>query len=166
MKKIILALATLPFMGSAATKAQVTKVTVRSISGNSKEEVENIDNAKYRITYEGKWVNNPSIKPFIYTDSEMRLDIGEKATSFYDRTKQVKDSLMNEKPRLAISTSQIYLKVEDSRSPTTRTIHLLANPSNWNLSALQITNAQRTWRHPTGNSSPTAQQPSSAIIAN
>lgn len=166
MKKIILALATLPFMGSAATKAQVTKVTVRSISGNSKEEVENIDNAKYRITYEGKWVNNPSIKPFIYTDSEMRLDIGEKATSFYDRTKQVKDSLMNEKPRLAISTSQIYLKVEVSRSPTTRTIHLLANPSNWNLSALQITNAQRTWRHPTGNSSPTAQQPSSAIIAN
>jgi len=97
MKKIILALATLPFMGSAATKAQVTKVTVRSISGNSKEEVENIDNAKYRITYEGKWVNNPSIKPFIYTDSEMRLDIGEKATSFYDRTKQVKDSLMNKK---------------------------------------------------------------------
>ena len=99
MKKIILALATLPFMGSAATKAQVTKVTVRSISGNSKEEVENIDNAKYRITYEGKWVNNPSIKPFIYTDSEMRLDIGEKATSFYDRTKQVKDSLMDEKAK-------------------------------------------------------------------
>ena len=99
MKKIILALATLLFMGSAATKAQVTKVTVRSISGNSKEEVENIDNAKYRITYEGKWVNNPSIKPFIYTDSEMRLDIGEKATSFYDRTKQVKDSLMNEKAK-------------------------------------------------------------------
>ena len=84
MKKIILALATLLFMGSAATKAQVTKVTVRSISGNSKEEVENIDNAKYRITYEGKWVNNPSIKPFIYKDSEMRLDIGEKAASFYD----------------------------------------------------------------------------------
>ena len=166
MKKIILALATLPFMGSAATKAQVTKVTVRSISGNSKEEVENIDNAKYRITYEGKWVNNPSIKPFIYTDSEMRLDIGEKATSFYDRTKQVKDSLMNEKAKTGNFDSQIYLKVEDSRSPTTRTIHRRANPSNWNLSALQITNAQRTWRHPTGNSSPTAQQPSSAIIAN
>ena len=29
----------------------------------------------------------------------MRLDIGEKATSFYDRTKQVKDSLMNEKAK-------------------------------------------------------------------
>ena len=58
MKKIILALATLLFMGSAATKAQVTKVTVRSISGNSKEEVENIDNAKYRITYEGKAYSN------------------------------------------------------------------------------------------------------------
>ena len=29
----------------------------------------------------------------------------------------------------------------------------MANPSNWNLSALQITNAQRTWRHPTGTAS-------------
>ena len=82
MMKFILSLATLPFMGSAATKAQVTKVTVRSISGNSKEEVENIDNAKYRITYEGKWVNNPSLKPFFSTDSELRLDIGEMAPCF------------------------------------------------------------------------------------
>ena len=51
MKKIILALATLLFMGSVATKAQVTKVTVRSISGNSKEEVENIDNAKIKYFF-------------------------------------------------------------------------------------------------------------------
>ena len=121
MKKIILALATLLFMGSAATKAQVTKVTVRSISGNSKEEVENIDNAKYRITYEGKWVNNPSIKPFIYTDSEMRLDIGEKATSFYDRTKQVKDSLMDEKAKTGnfdFSDLQMHRERRDTRLAT------------------------------------------------
>ena len=99
MKKIILAFAVLLAMGSAATKAQVqTRTIVRStISRNNKGEIVNIDNAKYRITYEAKWVNNPSIKPFIYTDSEMRLDIGEKVTSFYDRTKQVKDSLMQEK---------------------------------------------------------------------
>lgn len=98
MKKIILAFALLLCMGSTVTKAQVTRITVHT-TGNSKGEVENIDNAKYRITYEGKWVNNPAIKPFIYTDSEMRLDIGEKATCFYDRTKQIKDSLMDEKAK-------------------------------------------------------------------
>jgi len=99
MKKMILALTALLFTGSAAVKAQVeTRTVVRStISGGKKGEIVNIDNAKYRITYEAKWVNNTSIKPFIYTDSEMRLDIGEKVTNFYDRTKQVKDSLMQEK---------------------------------------------------------------------
>ena len=99
MKKMILALTALLFKGSAAVKAQVeTRTVVRStISGGKKGEIVNIDNAKYRITYEAKWVNNTSIKPFIYTDSEMRLDIGEKVTNFYDRTKQVKDSLMQEK---------------------------------------------------------------------
>ena len=101
MKKIILAFAVLLAMGSAVTKAQVqTRTVVRStISGSKKGEIVNIDNAKYRITYEAKWVNNTAIKPFIYTDSEMRLDIGEKATSFYDRTKQIKDSLMDAKAK-------------------------------------------------------------------
>ena len=74
-------------------------------------------------------MNNPSIKPFIYTDSEMRLDIGEKATCFYDRTKQVKDSLMDEKAKTGNFDFSDLPKVEDSRSPTTRTIHPLANPS-------------------------------------
>ena len=99
MKKMILALTALLFTGSAAVKAQVeTRTVVRStILGGKMGEIVNIDNAKYRITYEAKWVNNTSIKPFIYTDSEMRLDIGEKVTNFYDRTKQVKDSLMQEK---------------------------------------------------------------------
>ena len=101
MKKIIFAFAVLLAMGGAAAKAQgQTRTIVRStISANNKGEVVNIDNVKYRITYEGKWVNNPSIKPFIYTDSEMRLDIGEKGTAFYDRTKQVKDSLMQAKAK-------------------------------------------------------------------
>lgn len=68
-----------------------------AVRSSSNGEATNIDNTKYRITYEGKWVNNPSSKPFIYTESEMRLDIGEKATYFYDRTKQVRDSLMEAK---------------------------------------------------------------------
>ena len=80
MKKIILALTALLLVGSAVVKAQ--------------DQTRTIDNAKYRITYEAKWVNNTSIKPFIYTDSEMRLDIGEKVTQFYDRTKEIKDSLI------------------------------------------------------------------------
>lgn len=95
MKKIILALAAAMLMGNLAATAQ-TRTIVRS-TGSSKGETVNIDNTKYRITYEGKWVNNPSIKPFIYTESEMRLDIGDKVTAFYDRTKQIKDSLMTAK---------------------------------------------------------------------
>ena len=96
---MILALTALLFTRSAVVKAQVkTRTVVRStISGSKKGEIVNIDNDKYRITYEAKWMNNTAIKPFIYTDSKMRLDIGEKVTNFYDRTKQVKDSLMQKK---------------------------------------------------------------------
>ena len=92
MKKIILAIAATLFMGELTATAQ-TRTTV-SINGMKGSDLESIDSTKYRITYEGKWVNNPSIKPYIYTESEMRLDIGNKVTYFYDRTKQLKDSLM------------------------------------------------------------------------
>ncbi len=95
MKRIAFVLAALLSIGSLTAQAQV-RTTVKIIGAGS-DEVENIDNAKYRITYEGKWVNNPSIKPYIYTESEMRLDIGDKVIAFYDRTKQVKDSLMRAK---------------------------------------------------------------------
>ncbi len=95
MKRIAFVLAALLSIGSLTAQAQV-RTTVKIIGAGS-DEVENIDNAKYRITYEGKWVNNPSIKPYIYTESEMRLDIGDKIIAFYDRTKQVKDSLMRAK---------------------------------------------------------------------
>lgn len=93
MKKFILALTAVLLTCSMQMAAQ-TRVVVRSTSLTNGE-TENIDNAKYRISYEGKWVNNPAIKPFIYTDSEMRLDIGDKVTWFYDRTKQVRDSIMS-----------------------------------------------------------------------
>lgn len=97
MKKIILAIAAILFMGELTATAQ-TRTTV-SINGMKGCDLESIDSTKYRITYEGKWVNNPSIKPYIYTESEMRLDIGNKVTYFYDRTKQLKDSLMREKAK-------------------------------------------------------------------
>lgn len=92
MKRLTFFLAAILALGTMAAQAQVR--TSVKIIGAGDGEVENIDNVKYRITYEGKWVNNPSIKPYIYTESEMRLDIGNKVTAFYDQTKQVKDSLM------------------------------------------------------------------------
>lgn len=94
MHKFILAITAALLMTSFASKAQnVISVRTTSLTNGEKE---NIDQAKYRITYEGKWVNNPAIKPYIYTDSEMRLDIGSQVTWFYDRTKQVRDSIMQE----------------------------------------------------------------------
>ena len=96
MKKIAFLLATM--LATYSMSAQV-KTIVRSTFSSTKGEVANIDNVKYRITYEGRWVNNPAITPFIYTESEMRLDIGENTTCFYDRTKQIKDSLMTAKTK-------------------------------------------------------------------
>ncbi len=96
MKNVVFTLAVLLAIGNLAASAQTQTVI---INGASDGETENIDNAKYRITYEGKWVNNPAMKPYVYTDSEMRLDIGDKVAAFYDRTKQVKDSLMATKAK-------------------------------------------------------------------
>ncbi len=97
MKRLAFFLAAILAFGTMAAQAQ-TRTVIRT-SSTQKGELVNIDKVKYRITYEGKWVNNPSIKPYIYTDSEMRLDIGDKVTAFYDRTKQVKDSLMAAKAK-------------------------------------------------------------------
>lgn len=127
MKKIILAIAAILFMGELTATAQ-TRTTV-SINGMKGSDLESIDSTKYRITYEGKWVNNPSIKPYIYTESEMRLDIGNKVTYFYDRTKQLKDSLMRERrPRQATSTSPTFQREDAFLSPITRTILPPGNP--------------------------------------
>lgn len=58
MKKIILAIAAILFMGELTATAQ-TRTTV-SINGMKGSDFESIDSTKYRITYEGKWVINPS----------------------------------------------------------------------------------------------------------
>lgn len=97
MKRLTWILAAILACGNMVATAQTR--TIVSINGAKGGDLECIDSTKYRITYEGKWVNNPSIKPYIYTESEMRLDIGNKATCFYDRTKQLKDSLMRAKAK-------------------------------------------------------------------
>lgn len=61
-----------------------------------KGEVINLDKVKYRITYTGKMVVDTLKNPYIYNESEMRLDIGDKVTHFYDRSKEVKDSILHE----------------------------------------------------------------------
>ena len=61
-----------------------------------KGDVLNIDKVKYRITYTGKMVVDTLRSPYIYNESEMRLDIGNKVTHFYDRSKEIRDSILHE----------------------------------------------------------------------
>lgn len=56
----------------------------------------NIDKVKYRIAYLCKMAPDTTKTPYNYWESETRLDIGNKTTHFYDRSKQVKDSIMAE----------------------------------------------------------------------
>lgn len=56
----------------------------------------NIDKVKYRIAYLCKMAPDTTKVPYNYWESETRLDIGNKTTHFYDRSKQVKDSIMAE----------------------------------------------------------------------
>ena len=49
--------------------------------------------------------------PYNYWESEMRLDIGSKTTHFYDRSKQVKDSIMAEQYKIGIYEGKKLPKV-------------------------------------------------------
>lgn len=62
----------------------------------------NIDKVKYRITYHCKMVPDTTQTPYNYWESETRLDIGNKTTHFYDRIKQLKDSIMTEQKNTGI----------------------------------------------------------------
>lgn len=70
--------------------------------GSKQEKVANIDKVNYRITYTGKMVPDTSKVPYTYWESEMRLDIGSKVTHFYDRTKQIKDSIMDAQAKTGV----------------------------------------------------------------
>lgn len=69
---------------------------------NKTENVVNIDKVNYRITYSGKMVPDTTKVPYTYWESEMRLDIGTKVTHFYDRTKQINDSIMDAQAKTGV----------------------------------------------------------------
>lgn len=83
---------------ACSTEAQTVRVisstrTVKSSNAPKKH----VDVVNYRITYNAKMANDTTKTPYIYAESQMRLDIGTKATHFYDYTKQQKDSIMRAK---------------------------------------------------------------------
>ena len=69
---------------------------------NEEGNVINIDKVKYRITYICKMVPDTTKTPYNYWESETRLDIGNKTTHFYDRIKQLKDSIRTEQDKTGV----------------------------------------------------------------
>ena len=71
-------------------------------TGDKKGETINLDKVKYRISYICKMAPDTTKTPYNYWESETRLDIGNKITHFYDRIKQLKDSMMSEQAKTGI----------------------------------------------------------------
>lgn len=85
---------------ACATYAQRVIRSTQSVIRNSQGVIKsgervNVDKVKYRITYAGKIVRDTLNIPYKYIESEMRLDIGNKVTRFYDHTKEVRDSIIH-----------------------------------------------------------------------
>ncbi len=91
MKKNILLFVAFALTCSVCAQQVKTKVVKSTIMQGS---VISIDKSKYRVTYTGKMVKDTLITPYRYIESEMRLDIGEHLTRFYDRTKEIRDSII------------------------------------------------------------------------
>ena len=71
----------------------------------------NLDKVKYRITYLSKMVPDTTNTPYNYWEGETRLDIGNKTTHFYDRIKQLKDSIMAKQDNTGIFDGKKLPKV-------------------------------------------------------
>ena len=91
--------------------AILTVCSLNAQKGNKNEKVVNIDKVNYRITYNGKMAPDTTKVPYNYWESETRLDIGNKTTHFYDRSKQVKDSIMAEQYKIGIYEGKKLPKV-------------------------------------------------------
>ncbi len=65
-------------IGNMAAKAQM-RMGVDTLT---------LDKVNYRITYQAKQVNDTTQLPYIYRQAQMRLDIGEKMTYFYNLSAQ------------------------------------------------------------------------------
>ena len=78
MKKILMILAAIHALGSLTAKAQM----------RSGVDTLNLDQVKYRITYDAKQVNDTTQIPYIYRKAQMRLDIGSNITHFYNQSEK------------------------------------------------------------------------------
>jgi len=90
-KCLLLMLAVIATIGASAQTAQVMPLGVDSLV---------LDKVNYRITYTGKAVNDTTTSPYVYTQAEMRLDIGSKVCYFYNQSnvrvrEQVKAMIMS-----------------------------------------------------------------------
>ena len=93
MKKLTLLFAAC--MMFCSTNAQVVRVISSTNKVESKSTPkENVDVVMYRITYNSKMANDTTNTPYRYSETQMRLDIGQKATHFYDYIKQKRDSII------------------------------------------------------------------------
>lgn len=89
-RKNILLLVALACVGSMYAQK------VRVVRSSRQGEMISVDKSKYRVTYAGKMVKDTLNTPYRYIESEMRLDIGEHLTRFYDRTKEIRDSIIHD----------------------------------------------------------------------
>ena len=93
MKKLTLIFAAILALGSLNARAQISKTRVG-------EDTIKLDKVNYRITYQAKQVNDTTQHPYIYQQAEMRLDIGNMVTYFYNYshnlwTKQVMNMMLS-----------------------------------------------------------------------
>ncbi len=63
--------------------AMLAVYSMNAQKDNKQENVANIDNVNYRITYTSKMVPDTTKVPYTYWEGEAHLDIGSKATHFY-----------------------------------------------------------------------------------
>ena len=77
---------------AGAQAVRVISSTNRVGSGNTPKV--HVDVVMYRITYDAKMTADTTETPYKYSETQMRLDIGQNATRFYDYTKEQRDSII------------------------------------------------------------------------
>ena len=78
MKKILMIHEAILDLGSLTAKAQM----------RSGVDTLTLDQVKYRIPYDAKQVNDTTQLPYIYRKAQMRLDIGNNISHFYNQSKE------------------------------------------------------------------------------
>ena len=93
MKRLIIFITACIIVCSA--NAQIVRMisSTNRVEGKSAPKVQ-VDVVMYRITYDAKMTADTTKTPYNYNETQMRLDIGQKATRFYDYTKAKRDSII------------------------------------------------------------------------